>query len=410
MTQIIKYELGKAYHPLQQAQLDNPYPFYKQLRGNEPITFSPEVGAWLVSRYSDMRTIMSQPELFSSRDVKDPLTTLTPAAVEVLMQGYPMVPISIDSDGLNHQRFRGGHLKGLAPARIAQCEEFIRTLVNRLVDAFIDDGHAELLGQFAYPLPLEVMFYLFNIPQERMAETKQWCLDLVDLLYGSLTEERQVECAKGVVAFQHYIAGIVNEQLKNPEDDLIGAHITYQAPEAEPLSLAELIAVVCGFIMAGHRTTVDLLGNAFVLLLQPNSCWQTLTEHPELMRSAIEEVLRYDPPVQALFRTTTSEVTLGNVTLPPGARVLLLFGSANHDEEQFPDAERFDMQRHPNRHLGFGHGPHLCAGAPLARMEVRIALEVLTQRIPGMRLKLNQQLVRNPVLAFRGYQGIEVEW
>src|SRR5689334_11398060 len=179
------------------------------MRKEEPITYSPEVGAWLVTRYNDLRTILSQPEIFSSRDVKNP--TLAPAAIEVLMQGYPMLPISIDSDGLNHQRFREPHLKGLAPARIAQCEGFIRALANRLVDAFINDGHAEILGQFAYPLPLEVMFYLFGIPQERMAETKQWCLDLVDLLYGSLSEERQVECARGVVAFEHYIAEFVRE-------------------------------------------------------------------------------------------------------------------------------------------------------------------------------------------------------
>ncbi len=408
MTQTDKYQLGQAYHPLEAEQLANPYPLYKRMRKEEPITYSPEVGAWLVTRYNDLRTILSQPEIFSSRDVKNP--TLAPAAIEVLMQGYPMLPISIDSDGLNHQRFREPHLKGLAPARIAQCEGFIRALANRLVDAFINDGHAEILGQFAYPLPLEVMFYLFGIPQERMAETKQWCLDLVDLLYGSLSEERQVECARGVVAFQHYIAEFVREQQKNPKDDLIGAHITHQVPGADPLSLEELIAVVCGFIMAGHRTTVDLLGNTLALLLQPDTRWKTLSEHPEQIRSTIEETLRYDPPVQALFRTTTREVTIDGITLPAGTRVLLLFGSANHDEEQFPNAEQFDMQRHPNRHFGFGHGPHFCAGAPLARMEVRIAIEVLSQRIPGLRLKPGQELARIPVLAFRGYQRLEVEW
>jgi cytochrome P450 len=398
------------YHPLQAEQLADPYPLYEQMRAKEPITFSPEIGAWLITRYSDMRSVLSQPELFSSRDVKDPVTTLSPAALGVLMQGYPMLPISIDSDGLNHQRFRQPHLKGLAPARLAQYEDFIRALVNRLIDAFIDDGHAELLEQFAYPLPLEVIFRLFDIPQEHMAETKQWCMDLVDLLYADLTEERQVECARGVVAFQHYIADFVNEQRKAPKEDLIGAHITHQIPGADPLSLEELIAVVCGFIMAGHRTTVDLIGNGLALLLQPNTRWQELSAHPNLIRSAVEEILRYDAPVHALFRTTTQEVTLNGVSLPQGARLLLLFGSANRDAEQFPNADVFDMGRHPNQHLGFSYGPHFCAGAPLARMEVRIAFEVLTQRIPNLRLKPDQQLVRNPVLAFRGYKRLEAEW
>lgn len=410
MTQKREYQFGQAYHPLQAEQLENPYTLYKQMREKEPITFSPEIGAWLVTRYRDVRDVLSQPELFSSRDVKDPVTALSPAALAVLMQGYPMLPISIDSDGLNHQRFRQPHLKGLAPARLAQYEDFIRTLVNRLIDDFIHEGHAELLEQFAYLLPLEVIFRLFDIPQEHMVETKQWCMDLVNLLYADLTEERQVECAKGVVAFQHYIAGFINEQRKNPKDDLIGVHITHQIPGADPLSLEELIAVICGFIMAGHRTTVDLIGNGLALLLQPDTRWQKLSTRPELIRSTVEEILRYDAPVHALFRTTTREVILEGITLPQGARLLLVFGSANRDEEQFLNADVFEMERHPNQHLGFSYGPHFCAGAPLARMETRIAFEVLTQRIPGLRLKPGQQLIRNPVLAFRGYQKIEAEW
>lgn len=408
MTQTNEHVLGQIYHPLSSEQLENPYPLYEKLRQEEPITFSPEVGAWLVTRYNDLRSILSQPEIFSSRDVKNP--DLAPATFAILQQGYPMLPISIDSDGLNHQRFRQPHLKGLAPSRMVQYEGYIRALVNRLIDTFIDDGHAELIGQFAYPLPLEVMFYLFDIPQDHMAETKKWCQDLVALLYGSLPEEQQIECAKSVVAFQHYIAGIVNEQRKNPKDDLIGVHITHQIPGADPLSLEELVAMVCGFIMAGHRTTVDLLGNSLAQFLQSETRWKTLHEQPKLIRPAIEEVLRYDSPVQALFRTTTREVTVGGVTLAPGTRVLLIFGSADRDEQQFPSADHFDLQRQPNHHLGFGYGAHFCAGAPLARMEVRIAFEVLTQRIPTMRLKPNQQLARIPVLAFRGYQKIEVEW
>ena len=378
------------------------------MRKQEPVAFSPVVGAWVVTRYQDVRSALSQPEIFSSRDVKNP--DLAPATFAILQQGYPMVPIAIDSDGLDHQRFRQPHQSGLAPSRITQYEGFIRTQVNQLVDAFIDDGHADFIAQFAYPLPIAVILYMFGISQEHTAATKKWCEDLVALLYGSLPEEQQVECAKTIVAFQHYIADVINEQRKNPQDDLLGIHIKHQIPGADALSFEELIGFVCGFIMAGHRTTVDTLGNGLAQLLQPNSRWKSLSEHPELIRSAIEEVFRYDAPVQALFRTTTRDVTLGDVPLPQGTRVLLVFGSANRDEDQFPDADRFDMQRQPNHHLGFGYGAHYCSGAHLARMEVRIALEVLTQRIPNMRLKPNQKLVHFPTLAFRGYQSLEVEW
>jgi cytochrome P450 len=408
VIQVHQDQLGLAYHPLQEDQLENPYPLYELMRKQEPVTFSPEVGAWLVTRYQDVHSVLGQPEVFSSRDVKNP--NLASSALAILQQGYPMVPVAIDSDGLDHQRFRQPHQTGLAPPRMTQYEGYIRELANRLVDAFIDDRHADFIAQFAYPLPLEMILHLFGIPRERMAAAKQWCEDLVALLYGSLPEEQQVECAKTVVAFQRYIADVVNEQLKNPEDDMLGIHVAYRIAGADPLSFDELIAMVCGFIMAGHRTTVDSLGNALSLLLQPNSRWKRLSEHPELIRTAIEEVLRYDAPVQALFRTTTRSVTLSGIPLPQGTRVLLLFGSANRDEDQFSNADLFDMQRHPNYHLAFGYGPHFCSGAPLARKEMRIALEVLTQRIPNMRLKPDQQPVHFTSLAFRGYQKLEVEW
>jgi cytochrome P450 len=400
--------LGLEYHPFQPDQLANPYPLYELLRKHDPVTFSPEVGAWLVTRYRDVRFALSQPAVFSSRDVKNP--NLCRAALEILQQGYPMLPVAIDSDGLDHQRFRQPHQTSLASARMTPYDDFVRALTNRLVDNFIDDGHAEFISQFAYPLPLEVILHMLGIPRERLGAAKQWCEDLVALLYGSLSEEQQVECAKTVVTFQHYIAEIITEQRKSPQDDMVGIHITSQIPGADPLSFDELIAFVCGFIMAGHRTTVDSLGNALALLLQPNSRWKALVEHPELIRSAIEEVLRYDAPVAALFRTTTREIQLGDVSLPEGARVLLMFGSANRDEAQFPSADQFDMQRQPNLHVGFGYGAHFCSGAGLARKEMLVALKVLTQRIPNIRLKPDQQFVHFPSIAFRGYQRLEVEW
>ncbi len=219
-----------------------------------------------------------------------------------------------------------------------------------------------------------------------------------------------MECAKGLVAFQHYIAELIEERRKEPQVDAISEMVHSQVPGAEPLSMNELVSALCGLVMAGHKTTVDLIGNGLALLLNPVSRWQKLCMHPELISTTIEEIMRYDCPVQALSRTTTCEVTVGGVTLPAGTQVLLVFGSANRDEIQFPQAESFDMQRTPNRHLGFGYGIHFCVGAPLARLESRVAFEILAQRIPNMRLSPHQQLAHFPILAFRGYQRLEVEW
>lgn len=212
------------------------------------------------------------------------------------------------------------------------------------------------------------------------------------------------------MAFQHYMAELIEERRRERKADAISEMVHSQIAEAEPLSMNELVSALCGLVMAGHKTSIDLVGNGLVALLSTPSRWQELCVHADLIPQTIEEILRYDSPVQALSRTTTCETTIGDVTLPAGVRVLAVFGSANRDAEQFAAPEDFDMHRDPNRHLAFGYGIHFCVGAPLARLEGRIAFEVLTRRFPRLRLVPDQQLVHNPILAFRGYRQLLVEW
>ncbi|HEU5381531.1 MAG TPA: cytochrome P450 [Ktedonobacteraceae bacterium] len=410
MTQVNRRPLGEAYHPFDDEQREHPYAFYALLRQQEPITYSPEVDAWLVTRYSDIHSILAKPQLFSSRDVTRPVTNVTPATREILAQGYPMMPNAISSDGLNHQRFREPYMKAYAAARTVKHEGRVREAVNRLVDELVPAGRADIIAQFAYPLTLEVLLHTMGIPQERMEDAKRWSRDLIAFLYSPLSEERQAECAHGLVAFQHYIASLIEERRKEPHEDAISEMVHSQVAGAEPLSMNELVSALCGLVMAGHKTTIDLIGNGLALLLNPPERWQKLCTRPELLPTTVEEILRYDSPVQALSRTTTQEVVIGDVTLPEGARLLLVFGAANRDDRHFPEATCFHMQRLPNRHLGFGYGIHFCVGASLARLEGRVAFEVLTQRLPQMRLVPDQVLRHTPILAFRGYQRLAVEW
>lgn len=388
--------------------LENPYPLFAGLRQQGQIIFNPEINAWLVSRYEDVHTILAQPEIFSSRNLISP--QLSPAAFGVLMQGYPWTPVAIDSDGATHQRFRSPHTKGFSAARTKAREEGVRALANRLVDAFIDDGHADLVSQFAYPFSLETILNVLGIPKDHMANVRQWGRDLTDLLFAVLPEERQIICAQGVVAFQKYVASLVEQRRANPEDGELDALIGHQLPGEEPLSIPELISAVMGFVTVGHRTTLDECGSVFALLLQTPSLWRTVSEQPELIPAAVEESLRYESSTQTLTRETTQEVEIGGVTLPAGARVVVLLGSANRDEKQFPNADVFDIHRASNRHVAFGHGAHFCVGAPLARLELRVALETFVQRIPTLRIVPNQQLTHTPILIFRGLQKLEVEW
>jgi cytochrome P450 len=181
-------------------------------------------------------------------------------------------------------------------------------------------------------------------------------------------------------------------------------------PGEEPLSEAELIHSVAGVILAGYETTTNLIGNGLVLLLEEPTRWQALCEHPDRIPLTIEEVLRYQDPVPGFIRTTTKEVTVAGVVMPAGTKLFLLYSSANRDETQFLFADQFDMQRRPNRHLAFGYGGHFCVGAPLGRLEGRIAFETLTQRLPSMRLVPNQELSHVPNLIHYGYHRVEVQW
>ncbi|HXR64319.1 MAG TPA: cytochrome P450 [Ktedonobacteraceae bacterium] len=408
MTQTDESQPKMAFHLME--HLENPFPFYQELRDQETIVFSPDIQAWLVPHYEDVRAILSQPDIFSSHDFTRPLP-LAPAALEVLAQGYPVVPVAIDSDGMEHRRRREPHLKGFSAAGVKAREQSIRDTANRLVDTFIDDGHAEIVSQFAYPFSLVTVLNLLGIPQDRLPEVKGWVINMVNLLFGNVrTDEEQVASARGFVAFQKYIAELIEQRRANPQNDELDALINYQVPGEQPLSPIELISAAMGFLAAGHRSTLDVCTNAFALLLKNPALWQDLCANPDLIPSAAEEVLRYEGSVQTLFRVTTQGVEIRGTKLPAGTRVVLLLGSANRDEAQFPDPHVFDPQRTPNRHVSFGHGVHFCVGAPLGRLEIRLVLETFTRRLPALRLAPDQQLVHNPTILFRGYDKLLVEW
>lgn len=397
--------LGAAFDPF----AENPYPFYTRVRHEEPITFSPDLNAWIVTCYKDIQSILLQPEMFSSCDTLTSPVTFCPQALEELVQGYLPVPIVLNSDGAEHTRFRVPLMKAFAPARIRALEPFIRKVAHELIDAFFHMQRTDIVSQFAYPLALEVVLTLLGIPRQDIERTRQWSQDWLMLMSVQLDEERQVQYAQSTVAFQRYLASLIAERRNAPQDDLISALILYASGE-EPLTETELVITLQGLILAGHESTTNMIGTGLLLLLEQPEHWRTLCDHPEYIPSTVEEILRFDAPIQMFARTTTQEVTVGGVTLPEEASLLLIYGSGNRDEAVFAQADEFQLQRTPNHHLAFGHGVHFCVGAALARLEGRIAFEVLCQRLPHLRLVPGQELTHIPTLLFRGYERLEVEW
>jgi cytochrome P450 len=409
MIQSNEGSLGAHYHPLHGEQLENPYPFYARARKEEPIFFSPELNTWVVTRYDDIQSILSQPDIFSSKDALRPVVSFSPAVFAEMSKGYPFVPNTIDTDGKEHVRFRNAVGKAFVPKRIKSLEPFIKEVATSLVDAFIADHKAELISQFAYPLPLEVALFLIGIPKEDMDAVKKWSDNMVMFISSPMPEEQQVECARDFVTLQHYFIRLVNERRRTPKEDLISDLLETPAGE-KPFDDAQLANVLVSTIVAGHETTTQLIGNGLALLLEQPERWQMLCAHPERIPQAIEEILRFESPVPAFFRTTTREATVGGITFPPETLLMVVFASANRDETQFPQADQFDMQRSPNHHLAFGYGVHFCLGAFLARKQGQIALETLCQRLPNLRLAAGQTLSHAPAIRQRGLIRLDVVW
>lgn len=400
--------LGAEYQPFVNPQLDDPYSFYERARQEEPIFYSPVLNAHVLTRNDDILTVLKDPDRFSSADTLRPIVHFTPEVLKVLSQGYPPVPHIINSDGDNHKRFREPLTRAFTPLRLAVMEDSIRTIANSLVDGFINNGCAEIISQFANPLPLEVILTMYGVPVERMAQMKKWCDDQMALFhFSNLTPEQQIECARSYVAIQQVIAGLIEERHLAPRNDFISDIQTAD------LNMTELVNVLCGTILAGHETTTHLISNALKFLLERQDLWQALCDDPSFIPAAIEEVLRYDTPVPSMMRTTTQEVELAGVTLPKGTSIFLMYASGNRDETQYSNAEHFDLGRFKQtsvNHLAFGNGSHYCVGASLARREGRIALEILSKRLPNLRLRPNQQLTRIPSMMFRGFTHLDVEW
>ncbi len=398
--------LGAAFNPF----AEDPYPFYARARQEEPITFCPDLNAWIVTNYKNIQNILLQPDIFSSRDTLSSPVTFYPQTLEELIKGYLPVPIVLNTDGTDHTRFRVPLMKAFVPARIRALEPFIREVAHTLVDVFIDNQRADIVSQFAYPLALQVVLTLLGIPRQDIERTRQWSHDWLMLMSVQLDEERQVACAQSTVAFQHYLAGLVVERKNTPQDDLISTLSLSCTPDQLPLTEAELVIMLQGLILAGHESTTNMIGTGLLLLLERPERWRTLCDHPEYIPLAVEEILRFDAPIQMFARTTTREVTIGGVTLPEDASLLLIYGSGNRDESVFTHADEFQPQRTPNHHLAFGHGVHFCVGAALARLEGRVAFEALCQRLPSLRLVPEQILTHIPTLLFRGYERLAVEW
>jgi cytochrome P450 len=404
--------LGATYDPLG-ADLADTYPFYARARREEPVFFAPRFQAWIVTRYDDVVTVLRNPEVFSSANALRPLVHYYPATLAELGKGYPLGLTAVGSDGADHQRLRAPFARGLSPERVNAVTQFIHEQANALVDRFIDDGNAELMEQYANPLPFRVIAYLVGVDEADMDEAYAGSVAHALLNLSQLPEGEQLQAARGSVAFQRMMARYIADRRAAPRDDLASEVVTALAPGTDPIPLeqeAEVIWALVGLVLAGHTTTSGMMGSGIRHLLSHRDQWALLCQQPELVRNAVEEIARYDTSVQGFFRITTKEATLGAVRLPAGAELMLAYGSANRDEALTSQADTFDITRPPTRHLAWATGPHRCVGAGLARAQLAATLAVLTKRLPRLRLSGDEGVELRPSLAMRGPRALFVDW
>lgn len=394
-----------------EARRADPYAFYAALRRERPVVRAtvPGRGAvWVVTRYADVSTLLKDPRFSNDRrgaGLPSPFFGGLPMPRRIGMLSATMV----GADDPRHARLRGLVGQAFTPRRIAELEGRIRAVAAALLDRAAPAGRMDLVADFALPLPFTVISELLGVPEDRRAEFRRRVRGLIAPPRSAL--RRLALWMPRLLGLVGFFERLVAMRRRAPDDGLISALIAVE-DEGERLSGQELTAMVFLLFFAGHETTVNLIGNGQLALFDHPDEMEKLRARPALMPTAIEELLRFTNPVEAVaMRYTREPVTLSGVTLPVRATVMGLISSANRDGEAFADPDRLDLGRRDNRHLALGAGAHYCLGASLARLEARIAFETLMERLPRLRLDgPRDALDWRPPGALRGLKRLPVRW
>ena len=371
----------------------NPYPFYARLRAEAPIcriTLPRNQPAWLITRYDDVLA-----SLKDDRFAKDRQNALTPeqAGKEPWTPAFfkPLTRNMLDLDAPDHTRLRALVHKAFTPRLIERSRNRIQEITDELLDAVRNRAGMDVIQDYALPLPTTIIAEMLGVPAEDRHKFHRWSAGIVSSNPSGL---RMMKAIPNVIAFMKYIRRLVKTRRASPRDDLVSALV--QAEEAgDSLSEDELLAMVFLLLIAGHETTVNLIGNGTLALLEHPGEMQRLRTDPALIKPAVEELLRYGSPLEtATERFAREDITLAGVTIPRGEMVYAVIASANRDERKFVNPDSLDITREPNKHLSFGFGIHFCLGAPLARLEGQIAIQTLLRRLPDLRLAVPPETLR----------------
>src|SRR6266581_768236 len=387
----------------------NPFPFYAQLRAQAPVfpvQLPTKQRAWLITRYDDVLNALKD-----ERFAKDPRNAMTPEQLKKLpwvpSMFKPLEHNMLDLDSPDHTRLRALVHKAFTPRLIEQMRDQIQALTDELLDGAEPNGGMDLIADFALPLPLTIIGRILGVPAQDNQKFHHW----TETLLSAGTKMNYFVVIPTIMSFMRYLKKLIKERRAHPKDDLVTALV--QAKDgSDKLSGDEVLAMIFLLLIAGHETTVNLIGSGSLALLEHPDQLEKLRSEPAIIKPAIEELLRFVCPVEmATERYAREDIKIAGTTIPRGELVLAVIGSANRDANYFDNPDCLDVTRENNKHLAFGLGGHYCLGAPLSRLEGQIAISTLIRRMPNLRLSIAPDQIRwRGGIILRGLEALPVSF
>ena len=393
--------------------LANPYPVFDQLRSNDPVFWSAENSYWILTRYADIISLIQSDQLSSNRIVAHAARMPNEAKQHFRPFFTAVSSWMLMIDPPDHTRLRGLVNKAFTPRVVENMRGLVQRLVDEMLAAAKKQGRMDIITDLANPLPATVISELLGVPATDQRQFKAWSDDIALALSGIDTAATKEELfalynlgQRSFLALSDYFRERVIELRRHPQENLLSA-LAQAEEQGDRLTEDELFANCVLLMIAGHETTTNLIGNGLLALLQNPGQREALSANPDLIVSAVEELLRYDSPVQKMGRIALADIHIAGKQIEKGQLVCFSFAAANRDPEQFESPNQLDIARKPNRHLAFGHGLHYCVGAALARLEGQIAINSILRSLPKLELA-NEKLEWHRNFTLRGLKSLPV--